>query len=1457
MRVARLTPAALALALAGIGASSPAATLPVSVPILLDGDVSDWQPVLANPVNSAWDGDGSSVACLYSNDRDCQVLGNEHDLARFAWTWSATSFYFYFERYGNGAPWAYFAIHFDTDWDGLMETNEPVFFTRLNSVGTSVNPELARYRASLPGGDPLADAQSLADGYDMQGQLNSGPALTSVVPVPGGLIVEGSLTWAQLGIAANAPMKFHVSAASSTNLPAAVRDNMGGAGGRGGDTGFRAVSLGPVRDVSGAPGQTTWLLHQACNLGNVPARMDVVALSATGYDVTFWRDNEGDGFPDLYLGRDSGGDGDFTRSRDDLSAAGDSDADRRLDLGVLGAGECAWFVLEQTYPQNSNSSIERLSVRVSEQADPTALAELIDNIRIGKITLRADRSLQVVAGDFAWFPHVIQNNTATSERIDLRATSTRGWTYAFFLDPNRDGDPSDASPLADNDGSGLPDVQATVGEQVHVFARATVPGAAGVGQVEIATVFAIVQGNVRDQCTDTATVAVAVDVMPDHTVANNDERYGTPGGSIYFAHRIVNSRGVRDSFNLSAVSSTGWPVTLLADPDGDGRPYDSYTLPGFTPFVGGNGGSYAFLVRVDVPVGSSTGSLSTITVTGQSRSNAALSDAATDDAFAAIVRIYEDPAHVVNIVQASGCSTIYAQANGLPPSAPDYRFVWRDGGSTGVRVTTVQTDSRGICEDQLSLTPLDTGIGWSVQIQQLVAGTWVTLDTARFDIGDSVVVSAVAAGRASYDVIGANFSATARFSNSSGSLMPAVDLRWIVKNPAGTQYLRADGTFQPFGGLESTATDSFTMATFETTTRIMAVANVAFPAEGTYVVQLMRTSSCGGEFLAGSATFTVVDDVDGDGLTAAQEIAAGTDPFDADTDDDGLLDGADGLGDSDADGAIDALDCDSDDDLILDGTEAGVWDPHFDTDVAAGCFRPDISPSATTDPDNPDTDGGGVPDGIEDSDQDGRRDAGETDPLDPADDVVIDTDGDGLFDVSEAVLGTNPNDADSDDDGVADGVEAFNDADGDGLDDALECDSDGDGLPDGLERGVTAPLPGTNVAAGCFIPDADPATTTDPGLADTDGGGMADGAEDVDRDGSRGAGERDPLDPADDDSDGDGLNDMTELAIGTSPTDRDSDDDGVIDGLESGDANADGVIDALACDSDGDGLPDGLELGVAVPDAGTDMAAGCFVPDADQATTTNPFAADTDGAGVVDAAEDANRNGRVDSGETDPGDPLDDDSDGDGLANLAEDALGTDRLDRDSDDDGVVDGMEAGDGNGDGQPDALACDSDGDGLSDGLERGIVAPDAGTDLAAGCFVADADPATLTNPFLADTDGGGVDDGAEDVDRDGARTANERDPNVGGDDWCSVAPPGEILGLLVAHTGAVAHLTWTAVADACTTYTAWTSASLPAIAPMAWGLTTAAVDDASPVGPRGVTFYLVSADSPLGGSGPTGP
>lgn len=167
---------------------------------------------------------------------------------------------------------------------------------------------------------------------------------------------------------------------------------------------------------------------------------------------------------------------------------------------------------------------------------------------------------------------------------------------------------------------------------------------------------------------------------------------------------------------------------------------------------------------------------------------------------------------------------------------------------------------------------------------------------------------------------------------------------------------------------------------------------------------------------------------------------------------------------------------------------------------------------------------------------------------------VADTDTDGLDACGEDFYQTDPNRADTDSDQLADGLEVnganptsprLADTDGDGLDDGQEdanhngaldpgetnpndTDSDNDLLPDGIEVNGSNP--------------------TNPLDADTDDDGLTDGQEDANGTGGVDAGETNPNDA---DSDDDGLGDGLEVSVGTNPLDPDSDDDGLPDGRDT------------------------------------------------------------------------------------------------------------------------------------------------------------------------------------------------------------------------------------------------------------------------------------------------------------------
>ncbi|HHY74403.1 MAG TPA: VWA domain-containing protein [Bacillus bacterium] len=136
-------------------------------------------------------------------------------------------------------------------------------------------------------------------------------------------------------------------------------------------------------------------------------------------------------------------------------------------------------------------------------------------------------------------------------------------------------------------------------------------------------------------------------------------------------------------------------------------------------------------------------------------------------------------------------------------------------------------------------------------------------------------------------------------------------------------------------------------------------------------------------------------DSDGDLLIDKAEKNFGTDPYNPDTDNDGLSDGIEVLSLD-----TDPTKQDTDENGILDGEE------DFDSDLLTNSQEINLG----TDPTNPDTDNDGLTDYEE-------VNIYKTNPLMP------DTDNDGLLDGSEIKMGFNPLSADSDNNGINDGEE--------------------------------------------------------------------------------------------------------------------------------------------------------------------------------------------------------------------------------------------------------------------------------------------------------------------------------------------------------------------------------------------------------------------------------------------------
>ncbi len=560
-------------------------------------------------------------------------------------------------------------------------------------------------------------------------------------------------------------------------------------------------------------------------------------------------------------------------------------------------------------------------------------------------------------------------------------------------------------------------------------------------------------------------------------------------------------------------------------------------------------------------------------------------------------------------------------------------------------------------------------------------------------------------------------------------------------------------------------------------------------------------------------------DTDGDGIINSVETMLGTLADNADSDGDGLCDGAIAVAgvcvagenaasgqNTDGDALIDALDSDDDGDGVLTTAEDANMDGDPTNDDVNASGTPDY-----LDPCTPDSDALVCPTG--DPDDDGVPNSTDPDPTDPCDPDPNnancdsgDTDGDGLSNSQEITLGTSPDNADTDGDGVCDGTIAVmnvcvagEDAasglntDGDMLINALDPDDDGDGISTLDEDLNNDGDPNNDDTDGDMIPDYLDADDNDGPNGDLDGDGIPNGDEDLDGDGdydnddTDGDGTPNYLDDDDDndgiltkdediDGDGDPTNDNSDEALGDDvPNYLDPDDDG--DGVNTADEDVDGDGDPTNDDTNADGVPNFLD-----PCDPDDTSVACEE-------------GDTDGDGVIN---------RDDPAPLDPCDPDPNalacptgDTDMDGLTNQQERMLGTNPSEPDSDGDGLDDLFELGDDinapvdtDMDGTIDALDEDDDNDGLLTTFELG-----------------DAAPATLQ-----DTDANGVPDYLDnDDDGDGFLTIDENaDPNGDGnpDDAVDTGDDGTPDYLDPTTPGMMADFAITSPADGATVGTSFT-------------------------------------------------
>ena len=485
---------------------------------------------------------------------------------------------------------------------------------------------------------------------------------------------------------------------------------------------------------------------------------------------------------------------------------------------------------------------------------------------------------------------------------------------------------------------------------------------------------------------------------------------------------------------------------------------------------------------------------------------------------------------------------------------------------------------------------------------------------------------------------------------------------------------------------------------------------------------------------------------------------------------------------------------------------------------------------------NPDTDGDGVNDDVDNCPSDANPDQADNDGDGIGDVCDPDDDNDGIDDMMDnCPLDMNADQADNDGDGIGDVCDP--DDDNDGIDDTMDncpldmnadqADNDGDGIgdvcdPDDDNDGIddtmdNCPLDSNSDQAdndGDGIGDVCDPDDDNDGIddmmdncpldmnadqADNDGDGIGDVCDpDDDNDGIDDTMDNCPLDMNADqaDNDGDGIGDVC---------DPDDDNDGIDDTMDNcpldsnsdqADNDSDGIGDVCDPDDDNDGIDDTmdncpLDMNADQADNDGDGIGDVCDPDDDNdgiddtmdncPLDMNADQADNDGDGIGDVCDpDDDNDGIDDTMDNCPLDPNSDqtDTDGDGMG---------DACDPDDDNDGIDDTMDncpldmnadQADTDGDGMGDVCDPDDDNDGIDDTMDNCPLDMNADQADNDGDGIGDVCDPDDDNDGIDDTmDNCPLDDNADQTDTDGDGIGDACDPdddNDGIDDTMDNCP-----------------------------------------------------------------------------------
>ncbi|MCX8006843.1 MAG: hypothetical protein N3B11_01850 [Coriobacteriia bacterium] len=728
--------------------------------------------------------------CTYDATGDCS--STNADLTVVAATYDGSYLYHYVRRAatGGGSAAPDYTVYLDLDGDGRLRNTDMAVVYNLTGGNTFSSAALYRYVPADATNGDPMPGDASAPAGSLGAQV---PASIQGAGAPGGVELETRIPLSALGVAADAPigMQFTSRQGSAWDSAAVVALRRYG------------VSVEPDR-ASGASADTTvTYVHTVKNLGNTPATFALTASSSKKWSVTIA-----------------------------LAATG-----AQVATVTLAPGASVDIAVSLKVPANTpDGTRDTLTVTATHTTVAGVSGAATDITTVGPVLVIPDQYGSMAPGQTIVYRNTVTNNTDETRTIALSADSDKGW-------PAEIRDAAGASVVTSL--TLAPRASAVVSVLVQV------PAGAALGTVNVTAIQGQVVGapNLKGKGYDTTTARGALSVTP--AAASAPAGAGT---SVSYRHTVVNSWPTTRTVSLSAASSRGWTVQVLAS---DGvTPISSLTL-------GPNGAGADVVVRVRVPAGAASGTVddTTLTCTASPHTAAAV-DRTTVSSLATFgVGGFGSPQDAFQLGD-----VVYARGMGLT-AGTQVRFRWADPAGTVVRTSNlINADSTGIAQDAYTLgatAPVGT---WTVTLLNSTGGI---IATVPFFVGYRARISALSVTGG--DAVESTLTVSTTLANQGAVTLSGTTVRWVIWRDedsngafgAGDGYLAPDGSWQTYGSgpgytRETTGT---TLGAGAQTTIVWTAATMSLPAAGEYRVSATWTASSGLVIAQAQTAFSAVPGV--------------------------------------------------------------------------------------------------------------------------------------------------------------------------------------------------------------------------------------------------------------------------------------------------------------------------------------------------------------------------------------------------------------------------------------------------------------------------------------------------------------------------------------------------------------------------------------------------------------------